>query len=83
MSKHHTRANSTSPQKKMSKRKSSNGSNGVVPTIKQFAGSTLQNNYVIGSQIGLGSFGQVFEIIDMKKKDLPLVVKFSSNLTLA
>ena len=54
-----------------------------IATIKAFTGSVLQNNYVIGGQIGIGSFGQVFEIIDMKRKDLPLVVKFSSNLVLA
>lgn len=84
MNKRHSRGSSTSPLKKTQLKKLSTSSNNDRMTIvRNFVGAVLQSNYVIGSQIGIGSFGQVYEAIDMKRKDVPLVVKFSSNLNLA
>lgn len=83
MKKQNSRTHSISPHKKMHKKDSAT-SRDLLPLLKHFTGSVLQNRYAIGNQIGIGSFGQVYEITDLKKKDMPpLVVKFSSNLNLS
>ena len=52
-------------------------------TVRAFPGAIVENYYIVGEQVGTGSFGQVFEITDVRNKDLPLVVKISANLSLS
>ena len=54
-----------------------------IVCVRQFPGAILENNYIIGEQIGTGSFGQVFEVTDIRNKELSLVVKISANLSLS
>ena len=45
----------------------------------QLKGKTVKNNYLVGSQIGQGSFGMVSKVMD--KRDVqkrPLAIKVSS-----
>ena len=42
-------------------------------------GSIINERFVVGQQIGQGSYGKVYEVKDIYNIDEPLVIKFSSE----
>lgn len=48
---------------------------------EQLKGNHLQSRFLVGSQIGIGSFGMVFKVMDVwDGRRMPMALKISTNV---